>query len=124
MAAGRPHKASADDVIAAIPGTGGVKMAIARRLGVDRHSVDAYIRRWPSVARAYKDECESTCDIAEGLLLQAIEGGDTSTAKWWLAKKRRREYGESIDISIKPLEKMSDDELLAIIEQRPAELGE
>ena len=80
-------KISANDVIAAIEGSGGIKTSIARSLGVHRHTVDGYLARWETVKIAYANECERVLDIAEGVLLKSITKGDSADAKWYLTKK-------------------------------------
>lgn len=59
---------TAAQVIAAIKGTSGIKQAIADRLGVDRHTIDHYLERYPQARAAYDDENEKTNDYNETVL--------------------------------------------------------
>ena len=90
---------SAQVFINAIPGTGGIISAIARKVGCDWHTAKKYIETYPTVKQVYEDECEKVDDLAENTVLQAIKGGDVPTAKWWLGKKRRGQFGDNVDIT-------------------------
>lgn len=104
-------KATATEVIAAIKGSGGIKMHIARKLGVNRLSVDNYLKRWPSVQEAYDAEVESLGDMAESVVVTNIrlaeaqqkELGtqqDASDARWYLARKcRNRGYADRSEVT-------------------------
>ena len=93
-------KFTAQQVIDAIKGTGGVKTVIAQRLGCHRHTVDNYIARYVTVRQAYEDEMETVGDFAESVLIQNIKLAfqkqaqekvpvDASDSKWYLERKRR-----------------------------------
>jgi len=91
---------TAQDFIAAIPGTGGIISAIARKVGCEWETARAWIDKYPTVKRAYDAECEAMLDLAESTLLKNVKDGDTADAKWYLTKKgKRRGYGESVDIN-------------------------
>ena len=85
--------------IDAIPGSGGIIATIAERVGCAWNTAKKYIEEYPTVQQAYKDECEVINDKAESTLITAIEGGDVSSAKWWLTKKRKQTFGEALDIT-------------------------
>jgi hypothetical protein len=87
------------DFINAIPGTGGIISAIAKKVGCDWHTAKKYVTDYPTVKQAYEDECAGIDDMAVNTVLKAIKEGDVSTAKWWLAKKRKAEFGEAIDVT-------------------------
>ena len=78
---------TAAQFIKASPGTGGIITAIAGRVGCNWYTARKYITQYPTVARAYEDECERMTDLAESTILTAIKGGDASTAKWYLTMK-------------------------------------
>jgi len=97
---GRKQKFTAQEIIRAIEGTGGIKVAIAKRLGCSRHTVDNYIQRYATVRQAYEDEIGVVGDFAESVLVQNIRLAyqrqtqekapvDASDAKWYLERKRR-----------------------------------
>lgn len=112
------------DFLAAIPGSGGVIATIASRVGCEWHTAKKYIEKYPKIKAAYEDEAQITSDIAVDIVLKAIKSGDTSTAKWWLSKKRREEFGESLDVSVRRIESMTSDELRIIAGLQLPELEE
>lgn len=87
------------EFIEAIPGTGGIIATIADRVGCDWHTAKKYIEEYTTVQQAYQDECERVSDLATSTVLKAIRDGDVPTAKWWLSKKRKGEFGDAIDIT-------------------------
>jgi len=87
--------------IDAIPGTGGIISAIARNVGCKWHTAKAAIERYPSVRKAYDDECEDVTDVAESMLIRAIRRGDVGAAKWWLTRKGKdRGFVESHAVDV------------------------
>ena len=98
-------KYSAQDFIDAIPGTGGIISAIARKVGCDWKTADTWVRDFPTVKRAYDAECEAMLDLAESAVLRNIKlaaqgEGDTADAKWYLTKKgKRRNYGDAVEVT-------------------------
>ena len=93
------RKYVASDFTKAIPGTGGIISTIAKRVGCDWWTVKRAIERYPSVKEAYDAECETVNDLAESTLIKAIRDGDVASAKWWLTKKRKRVFGDAVDIT-------------------------
>jgi hypothetical protein len=85
----KPPKHTPQDIITAIQGSAGIKSTIAKRLGVNRVTVDAYLKRWKAVQDAYDEECEGIIDMTESTVLKAIKEGDVGTAKWYLAHKAK-----------------------------------
>ena len=97
-------------VIAQIKGSGGFKTVVAKRLGCDRHTVDNYIKRHPTVKRAWEAEAEGLLDVAESVVAvnirvasqiqqRAIDSGDVTGAivdtddAWKLLKTKGRNRG-------------------------------
>ena len=78
---------TAKQFIDAIPGTGGIVATIADRVGCKWHTAKKYIEEYPTVKEVYEDECER------------IRDGDIPTAKWYLTKKRKDEFGDAIDVT-------------------------
>ena len=89
---------TAAQFISAIENSGGIISTIAKRVGCTWNTAKRYIDDYATVQEAYNDECERVSDIAESVLIQSMEGGDVASAKWWLSKKRKRQFGESIDV--------------------------
>ena len=93
-------KYTAIDFIAAIPGSGGIISAIARKVGCDWGTAKKWIDEYPTVRRAYDAECEAMLDLAESTVLKNIKDGDTADAKWYLTKKgKRRNYGDAVEVT-------------------------
>jgi len=79
---------TAQQFISAIPGSGGIKTTIAKRVGCAWHTVDKYVREYPTVAKAYADECEKVLDAAESVIIgDIVDGKEVQTAKWYLTMK-------------------------------------
>jgi hypothetical protein len=106
--------------VAAIPGTGGIVSAIARKVECDWNTAKKYIDTYPTVRAAYDAECEAMLDLAESTVLKNIKDGDTSDAKWYLTKKGKgRGYGDAVEltgakggpIEIAQVPKLTDDQL-------------
>lgn len=85
------EKLPVEQILEAIPGSGGIKAAIARRLGVHRFTVDNYLARYATVREAYDQEVNAVGDDAESVIIKAIRGGDPDaaldTAKWYARMK-------------------------------------
>jgi hypothetical protein len=82
----------------AIPGSGGLITAIARKVGCDWHTAKKYILRYATVNQAYQNECESILDVAELELIKAVRNGDLSAIKFYLSTKGKgRGYVERVE---------------------------
>ena len=77
---------------AAIPGSGGIITTIARRVGCSWHTAATYLKDSPKLARLYEDEASTIDDLAESVVIKAMQEGDTSAAKWWLERRRRAKF--------------------------------
>jgi hypothetical protein len=87
--------------IDAIQGTGGNKSLIAAKLRVDRTTVCRRLDdpSWNEVLCVYADEVERGHDRAEAVIQLAMRNEidlptATLNARWWLARRRPKEYGE------------------------------
>jgi len=106
---------TAQQFIEAIPGTGGIITAIARKVGCSWHTAKKYIDNYATIQRAYQDECESILDLAEAKVISAIKDGDSQMIRYYLSTKgKRRGYSERHETDItsggKPLQPpVSDD---------------
>jgi hypothetical protein len=90
---------TAAQFIKAIPKSGGIVSTIAAKVGCDWHTAKKWITEAPTVAKAYQDECETVNDMAQAGLIKAMQEGDVGTIKWWLARKRRGEFGDNLDVT-------------------------
>jgi hypothetical protein len=75
---------TAEQFINAIPGTGGIKSQIAKKVGCHRGTAAKFIDNHPTVYRAWEDERFKISDIAQNQVIKAIMDGDIQTCKWWL----------------------------------------
>lgn len=109
-------KYKASDFIEQIPGSGGIITTIAERVGCSWNTAKKYITEYATVQQAYQDECERVTDMAVQTVLKSIRDGNTQDAKWWLARKRHREFGDRLkqeitgDIGIKGYAKVDPDD--------------
>jgi hypothetical protein len=106
----KTNQFTAQEVIDAIAGTGGIVSAIARKLGCTWNTAHRYIEGYPTIKAAYDAEVDSTLDIAESVLLDNIRLArrfqtdnktvvDSSDSKWYLTKKgKKRGYGDAIEV--------------------------
>ena len=61
-------KCTLDQVLAAIEGSHGIKIAIAKRLGVCRQTVTRYLEKWSTAQKAYDAEIEGATFAVIGLV--------------------------------------------------------
>lgn len=101
---------TAEQVITAIKGSGGIKTTIAQRLGCHRHTVTNYIERYVTVQQAYQEEAEMSDDVAESVVMTNIRLAhkeqaetkrpvDSSDAKWWLERRRRDKFSARQEVT-------------------------
>ena len=84
-----------------IPGSGGIISTIAARVGCDWTTARNHIDRSPRLTKLYENECESMLDMAESTLINSIKDGDTSDAKWYLARKgKARGYADKQELEV------------------------
>ena len=86
---------------AAIPGSGGIIATIARRVGCSWHTAQTYINESAKLGRLFEDEANKIDDMAESVVIKAMQDGDVSVAKWWLERRRRGKYAtkQELDLS-------------------------
>lgn len=89
----------AEQFIKAMPGTGGIKTAIAKKVGCDRATVAKYIDKYVTVRRAWEQESERIGDLAEGELFKKVHGGDSWAIKYILSTRfKGRGYTQKTEI--------------------------
>ena len=94
------NKYSTETVIRALKKARGIKAVAAKILGCDRHTVDNYIKRHPTVAKAYQEQRETLIDVAEGKLITKIDGDEWPAIKFVLATLGKdRGYTERHEIA-------------------------
>ena len=92
---GKPNQYTAKQFIDNIPGTGGIITSIARKVGCKWHTAKKYIEGYPTINRAYQDECEIILDLAESELIKTIKRGEQWAVKYLLSTKGKgRGYTE------------------------------
>ena len=84
---------------AAIPGSGGIITHIAKHTGYSWHTVKAHIMNDPELKQMLEDAEAGIDDLAEAAIITAIKSGNTSDARWWLTRRRRERYGDTVDIT-------------------------
>ena len=99
---------TAEQFIKAIKNSGGIITTIAARVGCDWNTARKWITTHHTIQAAYQNECETVSDVAQSILMTSIKDGNTQDAKWWLARKRRGEFGDNLAI-------ITDDKPLTII---------
>lgn len=99
MGKGR-NKYTAEQFIKAIPGTGGIITAIAKKVGCEWNTAKHYIYNHSTIKRAYDNECESMLDMAESELFMAVKGGRDWAIKYTLSTKgKSRGFVERNEVS-------------------------
>ena len=100
---------SAEQFIRAIPGTGGIISAIARKVNCDWHTAKKYVTEYATVKKVYDAEKEGILDLAEAKLIEAIRDGDMPAIKFYLTTKGKdrgyveRQQVESLNLDMSQL---------------------
>jgi hypothetical protein len=74
---GRAQTFTPQEIIDALRETMGIKMVAARRLGCHVTTLDLYLKRYPEIAAAYKEERNRIVDLAEAKLVERVQKGDS-----------------------------------------------
>ena len=91
---------TAQQFITAIPGTGGIITAIAKRVGCNWSTAQKYILNYPTVAAAWQDERESILDMGESSLFLKVKDGEAWAVKYLLSTLgKRRGYVERQELT-------------------------
>lgn len=92
------QKISQKQFLSVVSGTGGLYTVIARKLGINRHTVAEYIKRDPVLADAVQQERESTLDDVESVFVDACLEGDIQACMFYLKTKgKERGYTERVE---------------------------
>ena len=85
-----------------IPGSMGIIARVQKKSGYkDWKTVADFIKSHPDLLQMMESEESVVDDIAEDTLVKKMVDGDEQTARWWLARRRRQKYGDSVDITTK-----------------------
>jgi len=115
---------SNSETIEALRRNAGIIALAARDLGVTRQALEQRIKRSRVLTEVVRDVEESTLDIAEAGLKQAIAKGDAASIRFYLSTKgKRRGYttrteitgadGDPIDLN-QTMENLTDEEAHAL----------
>lgn len=114
------EKYTAAQIIEALQATKGMVSIAAKKLSCAPDTVYRYIREYPTVAAAQKQEREATTDIAELALFKAIQQGEAWAVCFYLKTQgKARGYVERTEIQHSgkiDVSRLSDDELQSIAE--------
>ncbi len=87
--------------IRAMKGTGGIKSAIAKKLGCEWLTVQKYIKEYPKIYDAWLAEKEIILDMGESVLFSLVKNEDLSAVKYLLSTQgKERGYGNSQEIEL------------------------
>jgi hypothetical protein len=111
----KPHRFTAQQVIAALRDCRGMTYLAAKRLQCNPQTIMNYCKRYPAVEQAKHDARGEMLDIAEVKLWQAVSAGQPWAITFCLRTVgRARGYGESLDLRL---------QIEAVASKVAAELG-
>lgn len=91
---------TAQQFIDAIPGTGGIITAIAKKIGCTWHTAQRYITDYPTIQRAWQDERETILDMSEMALFGQVKNGESWAVKYVLSTLgKSRGYTERTEVT-------------------------
>lgn len=83
----RKPKVTHKRLMKAIEGSGGVITNIAFKLSVDWHTAKKAIENDSEAKEFYEGEGNKVTDLAQNIIIEALNDHDLGTAKWWLERK-------------------------------------
>ncbi len=96
----RTNRFTVQQVLDAVPKTGGIMALVAKKLECDRSTVWHYAQRYVTVARALEQADEELTDLAEAKAGKMIEEGYWPAIEHRLSTKgKRRGYTERIEMT-------------------------
>ena len=81
-------------------GSGAIFTTISNRIGCDWHTAEKRIRGNKRLDRLFEDEASKVDDLAESVVIKAMQEGDVSAAKWWLERRRRGKYAVRVETEV------------------------
>ena len=100
-------------VRAAIPGSMGIYMIIAKKCGVVRSTITMFLKkeRNQNILQEIEEEREKTLDIGEAKLVKLINEGEFPAIKFLLSTKgKKRGYVEKQELEISSFDLLSKEE--------------
>ena len=95
----KTEKLTTKKILDAVKHSAGIKSEIAKKLGVHRHTIDRYQKKYPTVRQAIEEEENNILDAAENNIFKAINAGDIDVSKWFLSRRgKKRGYSDKLDI--------------------------
>ena len=95
----KTEQLTVEKILEAVKHSAGVKSEIAKKLGVHRHTIDRYQKKYLTVMLAIGEEENNILDAAESNIFKAINAGDIDVSKWLLSRRgRSRGYSDKVDI--------------------------
>lgn len=74
------------DFIAACHEAKGIRLLLAKKLGLHRNSLQHYFKRWPEALDAFNEGRNEVLDVAESKLVLAINRGEPWAIKFFLSR--------------------------------------
>ena len=102
-------------VLEAISNSGGVMSTIQQRLGCKSwDTARKYVEKWQDTRQAWETENNHADDLAQSVIIKDIQSGNVQTAKWWLERRRRKEFYISQRTQLEDIESEDEDTELKI----------
>jgi len=99
-------------VLEAISNSGGVMSAVQQKLGCKSWATARkYVEKWTDTREAWATENSHADDLAQSVIINDIKSGNVQTAKWWLERRRRKEFHLDQRMLFEELENDDDSEL-------------
>ena len=99
-------------VLEAISGSGGVMSAVQQKLGCKSWATARkYVEKWADTREAWETENSHADDLAQSVIINDIKSGNVQTAKWWLERRRRKDFYLTQRMPFEELENNDDTEL-------------
>ena len=99
-------------VLEAISSSGGVMSVVQQKLGCKSWATARkYVEKWSETREAWATENSRADDLAQSVIINDIKTGNVQTAKWWLERRRWKEFYISQRIQIEEANIEDDTEL-------------
>ena len=80
-------------VLEAISSSGGVMSAVQQKLGCKSWATARkYVEKWSDTREAWATENSHADDLAQSVIINDIKNGNVQTAKWWLERRRWKDF--------------------------------
>ena len=85
--ASQPRGFTFEQIAEALRNSAGLKSQAAAKLSVSNAAVSGYMKKWPKLNEVVREAIDSTCDLAEGKLILAIQSGNLKAILFYLKTK-------------------------------------